>query len=52
MSLLDEYSCDCLKSELDLFEVPPTNTSIGDCKFIQFYPITSTTIGGPIESIS
>ena len=51
MSLLDEYSCDCLKSELDLFEVPPTNTSIGDCKFIQFYPITSTTIGGPIEFV-
>ena len=30
MSLLDETSGECLKSELDLFEVPPTQTSIGE----------------------
>ena len=51
MSLIDSTSYDCLKSELDLFEVPPTQTSIGDCYYVNYYPITSLDRNGPIEFV-
>jgi hypothetical protein len=49
MSLLDINSHECLKSELDLFQVPPTQTSIGDSYWVNYYPITSLDRNGPIE---
>ena len=49
MSLLHERSCDCLKSELELFNVPPTQTSIESGFFSKYYPVTTLDRGGPIE---
>lgn len=51
MSLLDVESQECLTSDLDLFNVPPTQTSIGDCHYVNYYPITSLDRNGPIEFI-
>lgn len=52
MSLLDIESRDCLKSELDLFEIPATQTSIGDSFYVNYYPISSVDRGGgPIEFV-
>ncbi len=49
MSLLDDHSCECLKSELDLFRLPPTQTSIEDSFYVKYYPLTSLDRSGPIE---
>lgn len=41
---------ECTKSELDLFYVPPTNTSIESGQWTAYYPTTSPLINsGPIE---
>lgn len=41
---------ECVKSELDLFYVPPTNTSIESGQWSVYYPTVSpTTNAGPIE---
>ena len=43
-------SADCIKSELDLFYIPPTNTSIESGQWSVYYPTVSpTTNTGPIE---
>lgn len=49
MSLLDSSSHECAKSELDLFDVPPTQTSVENSFYRQFFPTTSLERGGPIE---
>ena len=49
MSVLDPMSCECLKSELDLFSVPPTQTSIEQTAFKQYHPISSLSGHSPIE---
>ncbi len=46
---IDEDSCDCAKSELELFDIPPTQTSIEESRFEPKYPKTSLVHGGPIE---
>jgi hypothetical protein len=38
-----------MKSELDLFSVPPTQTSIESGKYVDYRPISSLTEGAPIE---
>ena len=48
MSLIHEQSCDCVKSELDLFSVPMTQTSVEQGRFIEYGPISSID-NGPIE---
>ena len=40
-----------MKSELDLFAVPPTQTSIEEGGWIEHQPLTSLDSGGPIEFI-
>ena len=40
-----------MKSELDLFAVPPTQTSIDQGGWIEHQPITSLDSGGPIEFV-
>ena len=40
-----------MKSELDLFAVPPTQTSIEHGGWIEHQPITSLVSGGPIEFV-
>ena len=49
MSLLHMDSCECVKSELDLFNLPPTQTSIEGTRFEKYYPLTSLDRGGPLE---
>ena len=49
MSLLDSFSCECLKSELDIFAVPSTQTSVEQTAYKKYHPV-STVIGqSPIE---
>ena len=40
-----------VKSELDLFVVPPTQTSIEDGRWVEHQPLTSLDSGGPIEFV-
>jgi hypothetical protein len=49
MALLDSHSCECVKSELDLFSVPPTQTSVEQTQYKEYYPISLTTSNAPIE---
>ena len=49
MALVDERSCLCVKSELDLFSVPSTQTSIEHGCNVEYHPIAATLDSGPIE---
>ena len=51
MSLLDSESKACIKSELDLFGVPPTQTSIESSNYVNNHPVTTLDRGGPIEFV-
>lgn len=51
MSLLDIESQECAKSELDLFGVPPTQTSIENANYVNYHPVTTLDRGGPIEFV-
>ena len=49
MSLVHQHSCECMKSELDLFAVPPTQASIEYGHWVEHRPLSSITDSGPIE---
>ncbi|XP_052746989.1 uncharacterized protein F54H12.2-like [Bicyclus anynana] len=49
MAFLHHNSCECVKSELDLFALPSTQTSIESGQWIHYNPISSLTDDGPIE---
>ncbi|XP_070168316.1 uncharacterized protein F54H12.2-like [Polyergus mexicanus] len=49
MSFLHTHSSECLKSELDLFSLPPTQTSIESSQWIHYKPVTSLSDDSPIE---
>ena len=49
MAFVHECSCECTKSELDLFSVPPTQTSIENGSWVEYHPISTITNGAPIE---
>jgi len=49
MAFVHDQSCECTKSELDLFSVPPTQTSIEHGNWIEYHPITTVTGDSPIE---
>ena len=51
MAFVHRQSCEGVKSELDLFAVPPTQTSIENGGWIEHQPITSLDSGGPIEFV-
>jgi len=40
MSFLHTHSSECIKSELDLFSLPPTQTSIESSQWIYYKPVT------------
>jgi len=48
MAFVHEQSCECTKSELDLFSVP-IQTIIEQGSWIEYHPITSLADGSPIE---
>jgi len=49
MAFIHEGSCECIKSELDLFAVPATQTSMESSTYVEYHPISSLTDGAPIE---
>ena len=49
MAFAHEDSCICMKSELDLFSVPPTQTSVENGTWDEYHPITTLTDNSPIE---
>ena len=51
MAFVHRQSCEGVNSELDLFAVPPTQTSIEEGGWIEHQPLISLDSGGPIEFI-
>ncbi|KAI0225610.1 hypothetical protein LSAT2_023640 [Lamellibrachia satsuma] len=49
MAFVHKQSCEGVKSELDLFTVPPTQNSIVDSHVVKHQPMASLDSGGPIE---
>ena len=49
MAFVHPKSCICVKSELDLFSIPPTQTSIENGTMVEYHPIASIVDNGPIE---
>jgi len=49
MAFVHEQSCECTKSELDLFSVPPTQSSMEQGTWIEYHPLTTVAGGSPIE---
>ena len=49
MAFIHEGSCEYTKSELDLFSVPPTQTSMEQGSWVENHPLTAVRDGGPIE---
>lgn len=49
MAFIHEGSCECTKSELDLFSVPATQTSVETGMYVDYHPVSSITGGAPIE---
>ncbi|XP_063960304.1 uncharacterized protein F54H12.2-like [Lytechinus pictus] len=49
MAFVHNDSCECVKSELDLFTVPPTQTSIEHGQWVEYHPLAQFSDGGPIE---
>ena len=50
-SILDSASQECMKSELELFHVHDTQASLGNYRYVKYYPITSLDRGGPLEIV-
>lgn len=48
---MDSRSCPCLKSELDLFTVSPTQLAIENSSFIEIHPVASLKEKTPIEFV-
>jgi hypothetical protein len=48
MAFIHEGSCECAKSELDLFSVPPTQVNVDSGMFMEYHPIFSLTDGAHI----
>jgi len=49
MAFVHEQSCEYTKSELDLFSVPPTQTSMEQGSWIVYHLLTTVADGSPIE---
>ena len=49
MAFVDNESRECTKSELDLFTIPATQTSIHKGQWIEYHPLSNITDTGPIE---
>ena len=49
MAFISKHSCECAKSELDLFSVPPTQTSIFKGQWVRYNPLTNVVDSDSIE---
>jgi len=46
---VNELPCECTKSELDLFTLPPTQTSIQQANVVEYQPLSSIVSNAPIK---
>ena len=51
MKLLHEQSSQCIRSELDLFSLPPTQTAVDGSQWVEHSPVSTITSSSPIEFI-
>lgn len=51
MAFVHDSSCECAKSELDLFNIPPTQTAIESSQWVEHRPLTSLSDSAPIEFV-
>ena len=51
MKLLHEQSSQCLRSELDLFSLPHTQTAVDGSQWVEHSPVSTITSSSPIEFI-
>ena len=49
MAFVHHESNECSKSELDLFTIPSTQTSISKGQWIEYHPLSNITETGPIK---
>ena len=49
MAFIHNNSCECTKAELDLFQLPPTQTSVEGGDWIPYKPVASINDDAPIE---
>jgi hypothetical protein len=49
MAFIHENSCECTKSELDIFSLPATQTSVESGAYVEYRPVSTLTDGSPIE---
>ena len=49
MALIHPDTQEVMKSELELFSLPPTQTSIEETRYEKYYPQTSLDKGGPLD---
>ena len=52
MNFVHSKSQECTKTELDLFSVPPTQTSLEKAHWIDHQPVSAVSDGGPITFLS
>ena len=52
MNFVHSKSQECIKTELDLFSVPPTQVSLEKAHWIDHQPVSSVSDGGPITFLS
>lgn len=52
MNFVHPKSQECIKNELDLFSIPPTQTSIERGHWIDHQPVSSVSAGGPVTFLS
>ena len=51
MKFLHEQSSQCLRSELDSFSLPPTQTAVYGSQWVEPSPVSTITSSSPIEFI-
>ena len=51
MAFVHDSSCECNKSELDLFTLPPTQTAIESSQWVEYRPISSLSGGAPVQFV-
>jgi hypothetical protein len=49
MAKVDDDSCECLRSSLDIFTVPPTDAGVSDGRWVEYRPTSAVTGGAPVE---
>lgn len=49
MAFIHDSSVECTKSELDIFQIPPTQTSIEKSLYVEVQPIAALTDNSPLE---